>query len=68
MIDFQHLSDRTTLSMLIEIATLTAVFYMVLRFLRSTRGFGILRGLFVFFIFAFFLFSILSVYPGVPVL
>ena len=54
--------------MVIEIITLTAIFYMVLRFLRSTRGFGILRGLAIFFSFAFLSFSILSIYPGVPVL
>ena len=65
---FDRLFDRGTLGMVIEIITLTAIFYMVLRFLRSTRGFGILRGLAIFFAFAFLSFSILSIYPGVPVL
>ncbi|HJM40188.1 MAG TPA: diadenylate cyclase CdaA [Planctomycetota bacterium] len=59
---------KSELGMVIEIISLTAVFYGVLRFLRSTRGFGILRGLAVFFVFTFLTFYVLSFYPGVPVL
>ncbi|MDP6849455.1 MAG: diadenylate cyclase [Planctomycetota bacterium] len=59
---------KSELGMVIEIISLTAVFYGILRFLRSTRGFGILRGLAVFFVFTFLTFYVLSYYPGVPVL
>ncbi len=60
--------DRAAFSTLIEILALTGFFYAVLRFLRSTRGFGVLRGLAVVVIGASLVFSVLSFWPGVPVL
>ena len=60
--------DRATFSTVIEILALTGFFYAVLRFLRSTRGFGVLRGLAVVVVGASLLFSVLSFWPGVPVL
>jgi len=42
------------LQSLAEIAILTAVYFLILRSIRGTRGAGILKGLIFFFVFAFF--------------
>ena len=57
-----------TFGVFIEVLALTLFFYASLRFLRNTRGVGMLRGMAVLFAFAFLVFSVLSIYPGVPVL
>lgn len=52
----------------IEVAVLWAAIYAGLRFLRSTRGFGLLRGLAGFFLSAFVLYQVLVVTDRAPVL
>ncbi len=52
----------------IEVGTLAVVFYAVLRFLRSTRGGGLLRGLGAFLVVTFGLYGLLNIYPETPVL
>ncbi|RMH01155.1 MAG: TIGR00159 family protein [Planctomycetota bacterium] len=59
---------RQLLQRLIEIATLTVAYYGLLRFLRSTRGGGLLRGLGVFVSITLVLYALFSIFPGVPVL
>jgi len=54
--------------MILEIILLTIAIYAILRFLRSTRGGGVLRGMFSFGIFIAILISLLARWPGVPVL
>ena len=39
------LSELRSLSTLIEVAVLWVALYAIMRFLRKTRGFGLLRGL-----------------------
>lgn len=56
------------LSTVIEVAVLWAALYAVLRFLRTTRGFGLLRGFASFLILTFVLFQILNSTLGAPVL
>jgi diadenylate cyclase len=60
--------DRLVLQALIEIFILTAGIYGILRFLRNTRGFGLVRGLVTFIVVGAFFFGVLSRYPEVPVL
>ncbi|MCH2100985.1 MAG: diadenylate cyclase [Planctomycetes bacterium] len=52
----------------IEVAVLWAAIYAGLRFLRSTRGFGLLRGLAGFFLAAFVLYQILLGTDSAPVI
>lgn len=52
----------------IEVAVLWAAIYAGLRFLRSTRGFGLLRGLAGFFLAAFMLYQVLVGTESAPVL
>lgn len=52
----------------IEVVVLWAAIYAGLRFLRSTRGFGLLRGLAGFFLAAFALYQVLVVSDSAPVL
>lgn len=67
-LDFPLGWNRATVGMVLEILILTLCFYAVLRFLRSTRGSGVLSGL-IYFLAALFVFlQILSNYPGVPVI
>lgn len=56
------------LSFFIEVTTLTVVFYGVLRFLRNTRGGGLLRGLGVFVVGTGLVYVLFGIFPGVPVL
>ncbi len=60
----QFLSLRTA----IEVAVLWAALYAILRFLRSTRGFGMLRGLASFMVVIFVLFQVLTSTETAPVL
>jgi len=60
----QFLNLRTA----IEVAVLWAALYAILRFLRSTRGFGLLRGLASYFVLTFVLFQVLSSTDTAPVL
>ena len=59
---------RQEIAMVLEILVLTAAIYAVLRFLRSTRGFGVITGLGIFIVLFFLLLSLLNLWPGVPVL
>ena len=59
---------RNPVSTLLEIGLLASVIYGILRFLRSTRGFGVLRGLVIVFATAALFFFGLRVWPGVPVI
>ena len=59
---------RQEVAMVLEILVLTAAIYAVLRFLRSTRGFGVITGLGIFIVLFFLLLSLLNLWPGVPVL
>ncbi len=52
----------------IEILVLWVAIYAILRFLRNTRGFGMLRGLASFMLLSVILFQGLDYYPGVPTL
>jgi len=52
----------------VEIVLLAVGIYALLRFLRSTRGVGVLRGLVVFLLLALVAFSALKMTLGVPVL
>lgn len=52
----------------IEVAVLWAVIYAIFRFLRKTRGFGLLRGLAGFFVVTFLLYQALETTAGAPVL
>lgn len=52
----------------IEVVVLWAAIYAGLRFLRSTRGFGLLRGLAGFFLAAFVLYQVLVGTESAPVL
>ncbi len=56
------------LQLLIEVGTLAVIFYAMLRFLRSTRGGGLLRGLGAFLVAAAALYGALDLVLGVPVL
>lgn len=58
------LSPRT----LFEVAVLWVAIYAMLRFLRSTRGFGLLRGLASFLVLAFLLYQVLDSTGQAPVL
>jgi diadenylate cyclase len=60
----QFLNLRTA----IEVAVLWAALYAILRFLRSTRGFGLLRGLASFFVLTFLLVQVLGNKARAPVL
>lgn len=60
----QFLNLRTA----IEVAVLWAALYAILRFLRSTRGFGMLRGLASFMVLIFVLFQVLTSKETAPVL
>ena len=60
--------DRLLLQTVVEIFVLAVAIYGVLRFLRNTRGFGLVRGLATFIIIGAIFFGILSRYPEVPVL
>lgn len=59
---------RQEVGMVLEILVLTAAIYAVLRFLRSTRGFGVITGLGIFIVLFFLLLNLLNFWPGVPVL
>ncbi|TAH39233.1 MAG: diadenylate cyclase [Planctomycetota bacterium] len=59
---------REHVQAIIEIAVLAGCIYAVLRFLRGTRGFGVLRGLAFFLVTLAVALFALSQYPGVPVL
>jgi diadenylate cyclase len=54
--------------MILEIILLAIAIYAILRFLGSTRGGGVLRGMFFFGLFVILLIGVLSRWPGVPVL
>lgn len=60
----QFLNLRTA----IEVAVLWAAFYAILRFLRSTRGFGMLRGLASFIVLIFLVSQVLVGTKEAPVL
>lgn len=59
---------REEVQAVIEIAILSVGIYAMLRFLRGTRGFGVLRGLALALALALVALAALNVYPGVPVL
>lgn len=67
MIDWLE-DPKLVLQFLIEVATISVAFYAMLRFLRSTRGGGLLRGLSAFLVVAFALYFLLDIFLGVPVL
>ena len=62
------LLGRPQVSMILEIILLAIAIYAILRFLGSTRGGGVLRGMFFFGLFVILLIGVLSRWPGVPVL
>jgi diadenylate cyclase len=64
----EFLSQFLNLRTAIEVAVLWAALYAVLRFLRSTRGFGMLRGLASFLVLIFLLFQVLASKDTTPVL
>ena len=49
---------RQEVGMVLEILVLTAAIYAVLRFLRSTRGFGVITGLGLFIVLFFLLLNL----------
>ncbi|KAA3604989.1 MAG: TIGR00159 family protein [Planctomycetota bacterium] len=57
-----------TLRFFIEVALLAIFLYAVLRFLRSTRGSNVLRGLTYFLVAAFLGITVLGKFPEVPVI
>ena len=62
---------RQEVGMVLEILVLTAAIYAVLRFLRSTRGFGVITGLGIFivlFFAGFFIVSNVRIGMNLPIL
>ncbi|MBL7008263.1 MAG: hypothetical protein ISR76_04645, partial [Planctomycetes bacterium] len=69
MIDWlQEFKYQKLLQLFIEVLTLTVAYYGVLRFLRSTRGGGLVRGLGAFLVVTFTLYGLFNITVGVPVL
>ena len=54
------LSELRSLSTLIEVAVLWVALYAIMRFLRKTRGFGLLRGLASFLLVTFVVYQLLN--------